>query len=103
MLNDILDLSKIEAGRMDLELRPFDLGDTVRDVVSLLAVRAEARGPRPAADAWRPTCPHGWWASASRLRQVLLNLVGNALKFTEHGSVTVTLAAPSPGPTTGWR
>ena len=90
VLNDILDLSKIEAGRMDLELRPFHLGDTVRDVVTLLSERAEARGlvlqlRMP------PDLPARLVGDAPRLRQVLLNLVGNALKFTEHGSVTVTL------------
>ncbi|MBP7665756.1 MAG: response regulator [Burkholderiaceae bacterium] len=96
VLNDILDLSKIEAGRMDLELRPFHLGDTVRDVASLLSERAEARGL--ALQLNLPAdLPKRLVGDASRLRQVLLNLVGNALKFTERGGVTVTLQhAPRP-------
>ena len=90
VLNDILDLSKIEAGRMELELLPFRLADTVREVIALLDVRAAARGlslqlSLPA------TMPEVLTGDASRLRQVLFNLVGNALKFTDQGSVTVTL------------
>ena len=97
VLNDILDLSKIEAGRMDLELRPFHLGDTVRDVASLLSERAEARGL--ALQLNLPAdLPEHLLGDAARLRQVLLNLLGNALKFTEHGGVTITLQhAPQPG------
>ena len=90
VLNDILDLSKIEAGRMDLELQPFDLADTVQDVVSLLAVRAESRGLGLQLTL-APGLPPRLVGDASRMRQVLFNLVGNALKFTEHGGVTVTL------------
>ena len=90
VLNDILDLSKIEAGRMDLELQPFHLADTVRDVVSLLAERAETRGLAMQLRL-APGLPMRLVGDASRLRQVLFNLVGNALKFTEQGSVTVTL------------
>jgi CheY-like chemotaxis protein/nitrogen-specific signal transduction histidine kinase len=90
VLNDILDLSKIEAGRMDLEVQPFHLADTLRDVVSLLTVRAEARGLALQLTV-APGLPEPLLGDASRLRQVLFNLVGNALKFTEHGSVLVTL------------
>ena len=91
VLNDILDLSKIEAGRMDLEILPFALADTLQDVVSLLAVRAEARGlvltlQLPA------DLPAALRGDASRLRQVLFNLVGNALKFTEAGGVRVVVS-----------
>jgi signal transduction histidine kinase len=91
VLNDILDLSKIEAGRMDLEVLPFRLADTVREVVALLDVRAAARGlalrlSLPA------SLPEVLCGDASRLRQVLFNLVGNALKFTDQGQVDVALA-----------
>ena len=91
VLNDILDLSKIEAGRMDLEILPFALADTLQDVISLLAVRAEARGlvltlHLPA------DLPAALRGDASRLRQVLFNLVGNALKFTEAGGVRVVVS-----------
>ena len=90
VLNDILDLSKIEAGRMDLELQPFHLADTVRGVVTLLSERAEARGLF-LRQVLQPELPSRVVGDASRLRQVLFNLVGNALKFTETGGVTVTL------------
>ena len=91
VLNDILDLSKIEAGRMDLEILPFALIDTVQDVVSLMAVRAEARGLTLQLKLL-PDLPPVLCGDASRLRQVLFNLVGNALKFTEQGGVQVSLA-----------
>ena len=91
VLNDILDLSKIEAGRMDLEILPFALADALQDVVSLLAVRAEARGL--ALTLHLPAdLPAALQGDASRLRQVLFNLVGNALKFTEAGSVRVVVS-----------
>ena len=91
VLNDILDLSKVEAGRMDLEILPFALADTVQDVVSLLAVRAEALGLRLSLQL-PPDLPPVLCGDASRLRQVLFNLIGNALKFTERGGVRVVLA-----------
>jgi len=91
VLNDILDLSKIEAGRMELDILPFVLADTVQDVVSLLAVRAEALGLGLTLQL-PPGLPPVLRGDASRLRQVLFNLVGNALKFTESGGVRVVLA-----------
>ena len=91
VLNDILDLSKIEAGRMDLEILPFALGDTVQDVVSLLAVRAKALGLNLILQS-PPDLPPVLCGDASRLRQILFNLIGNALKFTEHGGVRVELS-----------
>jgi signal transduction histidine kinase/CheY-like chemotaxis protein len=91
VLNDILDLSKIEAGRMELDILPFVLVDTVQDVVSLLAVRAEALGLGLTLQL-PPGLPPVLRGDASRLRQVLFNLVGNALKFTESGEVRVVLA-----------
>ena len=91
VLNDILDLSKIEAGRMDLEILPFALADTLQDVVSLLAVRAEARGLVLTLQL-PDDLPAALRGDASRLRQVLFNLVGNALKFTEAGGVRVVVS-----------
>ena len=91
VLNDILDLSKIEAGRMELEILPFAVVDTVQDVVSLLAVRAEALGLSLILQS-PPDLPPVLCGDASRLRQILFNLIGNALKFTEHGGVRVELS-----------
>ena len=92
VLNDILDLSKIEAGRMTLQMAPFALAQTVQDVVSLLAERADAKGLALHL-VLPPDLPPVLCGDASRLRQVLFNLVGNALKFTEVGEVIVRLAA----------
>ena len=98
VINDILDLSKIEAGKMELELADFDLSDTVRDVISLLDVRAQAKGL-----VLSLFCPSDLVrvvrGDASRLRQVLFNLIGNALKFTHHGSVAVSLSQREIGAT----
>ena len=91
VLNDILDLSKIEAGRMELEILPFAVGETLQDVVSLLAVRAEARGLSLSLHL-PPDLPHALSGDPSRLRQILFNLVGNALKFTEAGGVRVEVS-----------
>jgi CheY-like chemotaxis protein len=88
VINDILDLAKIEAGRMELEIVEFDPAATLDEVVSLLTVRAQAKGLtlnlRMPHD-----LPHATLGDPSRLRQVLFNLIGNALKFTERGSVDV--------------
>lgn len=90
IINDILDLSKIEAGRMTLEIVDFPLRDTIEEVVTLLRVRAEAKGLvlglQLPADL--PSIVRG---DPSRLRQVLFNLVGNGLKFTEQGRVDVSV------------
>ena len=91
VLNDILDLSKIEAGRMQLELVPFALLPTVQEVVSLLTERASAQGLALHL-VLPPDLPPVLYGDASRLRQVLFNLVGNAVKFTAAGEVVVRLA-----------
>ncbi|WP_284618390.1 ATP-binding protein [Aquabacterium humicola] len=90
IINDILDLSKIEAGRMELEIVDFPLVETIEEVVSLLAVRAEAKGLelRLQLPADLPARVRG---DPSRLRQVLFNLIGNGLKFTDRGHVEVAL------------
>ncbi|MDT8344375.1 MAG: ATP-binding protein [Thermohalobaculum sp.] len=88
ILNDILDFSKVEAGQLDLELAPFDLAATVDEVVALIAPRAEAKGLALHID-HAPHMPRRFIGDAGRLRQVLLNLAGNAVKFTDAGSVTL--------------
>ena len=91
ILNDILDLSKIEAGRLTLDRVPFGLRDTVEDAVRLFAPRADEKRLELACHI-RPTCPDALVGDPGRLRQVLVNLVGNAIKFTDAGEVIVEVA-----------
>jgi len=88
LIEEVLDFSKVEAGKLDLEARPFTLGSLVEEAVELLAPRAQAKGIEIASfvDERLPATIVG---DAARLRQVLLNLAGNAIKFTEHGGVAV--------------
>ena len=92
IINDILDLSKIEAGKVELQVEEFCIRTVVNEVVDLLAVTAYTKRLRlsghVACDV--PACCRG---DAARLRQVLLNLAGNALKFTEQGEVTIAVQA----------
>jgi two-component system, sensor histidine kinase and response regulator len=88
MLNDILDFSKIEAGKLELEAIPFDLALAVDDVVHLLAANAEAKGLE-LIQRVAPGTPVRLMGDPSRLRQVLSNLIVNAIKFTEKGHVFV--------------
>ena len=88
MLNDVLDFSKIEAGKLELEAIPFDLGLAVDDVVHLLAATAEAKGLE-LIQRVAPGTPVRLLGDPGRLRQVLSNLIGNAIKFTERGHVFV--------------
>lgn len=90
ILNDILDYSKLEAGRVELVNAPFDPRALVDDVVDLFAVKAAERGLEIAVR--EPLRAERWpVGDASRLKQVLLNLVGNGVKFTSEGSVRVDL------------
>ena len=88
LLNDILDFSKIEAGRLELEHIDFDLRDLLGDTMQALGVRAHGRGLELALQI-RPDVPDALTGDPHRLRQVVVNLVGNALKFTEEGEVKV--------------
>jgi PAS domain S-box-containing protein len=91
LLNDVLDLSKVEAGKVELERIRFDLDKTVREVVDLLVDQAQGKGIKLTCvlDESIPSVLQG---DPIRLQQVLMNLVSNALKFTERGSVTLTAA-----------
>jgi PAS domain S-box-containing protein len=90
LLDEILDFSKVEAGRVELVKRPFDPVATLEGRISLLAPRAEARGIELSCRV-SPEVPSLLLGDELRFSQIILNLVGNALKFTEEGSVTVTL------------
>ena len=90
IINDILDFSKIEAGKLDLEIAPFSIRAIVEDAVDMLAERAHRKGLELLCDipAYVETAVCG---DAQRLRQVIINLIGNAVKFTEHGEVRVVV------------
>ncbi len=95
LINDMLDLSRIEAKRMELEIVSCDARAIAADVIELIRVRAEGKGLELRMVADGPTAAIVR-ADPRRLRQVLLNLVGNAVKFTERGHVHVRLGAPEP-------
>jgi PAS domain S-box-containing protein len=92
ILNDILDLSKIEAGRLTLDHVSFGLRDTVEDAVRLFAPRAHEKRLELACHI-PPDVPEALIGDPGRLRQVLINLVGNAVKFTDAGDVVVEVQA----------
>jgi PAS domain S-box-containing protein len=98
LINDILDFSKIEAGKLELASYPFDLRAMLEGVVDSLALRAHEKGLE-LVGLVAPDIPLQLQGDEARLRQVLLNLVGNAVKFTASGEVviTVTLAEPETG------
>jgi two-component system, sensor histidine kinase and response regulator len=92
IINDILDFSKIEAGAMTLENIPFDLSDAIEEVVVLMAGKAEEKHLELGLSI-EPTVPERILADPGRLKQILVNLIGNAIKFTSLGCVHVEVAA----------
>lgn len=96
IINDVLDISKLEAGRFDLSVEPFDLNQLTRDIVLLLRPRTGDKPIELSADlsAEISRCYQG---DPSRIRQILLNLVGNAIKFTEKGSVKLHVSQSKRG------
>ena len=88
IINDILDFSKIEAGRMDLESQPFDLHECVESALDLMRFRANEKGLELACEI-APDVPPAIVGDVTRLRQILVNLLGNSVKFTQAGEVVL--------------
>jgi two-component system sensor histidine kinase/response regulator len=88
VINDILDFSKIEAGKLSLDLMDCNLRDVLEETLKTFAVVADEKGLELLCDV-APDVPDSLQTDSTRLRQIILNLVGNAIKFTQHGEVTV--------------
>jgi CheY-like chemotaxis protein/signal transduction histidine kinase/HPt (histidine-containing phosphotransfer) domain-containing protein len=97
LLNDLLDFSKIEAGRLQLQYVGFELREQLADALRSLALRAHRKGLELACHI-PSSIPEHVSGDPLRLRQIVINLVGNAIKFTEHGEVVVRVTAESPAP-----
>jgi len=92
LINDVLEIAKIEAGKLQLDITSFDLQGMIRDVTDMMQVRAEQKGLRLELDQ-SSEFPRYIKGDEARLRQILVNLIGNAVKFTDQGGVTVRLNA----------
>ncbi|MGE0308818.1 MAG: two-component regulator propeller domain-containing protein, partial [Acidimicrobiia bacterium] len=92
LINDVLDLAKVEAGKMELEPSPVHLRTFLHEITAISRARADAKGLTLSCEAISPL-PDAVHADERRLRQVLLNLLGNAVKFTERGAVALRIAA----------
>ena len=97
IINDVLDFSKIEAGRLELESIDFSLRDCIELSIKMLAIRAHQAGLELTCDI-DPEVPDQVVGDLTRLRQIVINLVGNAIKFTEHGEVRLRIAVDSRTP-----
>jgi len=93
LINDVLDLSKLEAGKLDLEIEPFELRDRLVETLRTFAVRAHRKGVELACRI-APDVPDRLLGDFPRLRQIIVNLVGNAIKFTERGEIVVDVICP---------
>src|SRR5437660_11119962 len=99
IINDLLDFSKIEAGKLELDPAGFSLRAALSDTLRTLAVRAHGKGLELVCHV-QPDVHDALVGDAGRLRQVLLNLVGNAVKFTDHGEVVVSVGQAARLPST---
>ena len=88
VINDILDYSKIEAGKLELETTGFNLKELMEDVITLLGATANSKNLKLSSE-FSTRLPQNFMGDPTRLRQILVNLVGNAIKFTDEGSVSV--------------
>jgi two-component system sensor histidine kinase/response regulator len=94
VINDILDFSKVEAGKLELEIIDMDLRETVQDVARLLSIQAHAKGLEITVQV-DPALPQWLLGDPGRVRQVLMNLCGNAVKFTDKGEVDIEVVVES--------
>jgi len=95
IINDILDISKIEVGKMELEQQPFSVNELVNNVHTIMQFKAEEKGLKLLKDI--PSESLNVNGDATRLRQILINLIGNAIKFTENGLVTTSVKSEQVG------
>jgi len=93
IINDILDYSKIEAGKIDLESEPFNLRECIENAFDLF-VQAAAKKNLELLCNVEPDVPEGLYGDSTRMRQIVVNLLGNAIKFTEEGEVAVDVSVP---------
>ena len=94
LINDVLDYSKIEAGKLEIDAIDFNLGDSLGDTMKTLSLRAHQKGLELAFEI-EPAVPDALIGDPGRLRQIIINLVGNAIKFTEQGEVVVHVKTES--------
>ena len=94
VINDILDFSKIEAGKIDLEMVDFNLRDCLESTLKTLALRADEKGLELLCEV-APEVPEVVRGDSTRLRQIVINLVGNAIKFTDKGEIAVKVQMES--------
>jgi len=90
IINDILDFSKIEAGKLELESIPFDLRESLGETMKTLSVRAHQKGLELIYEV-QPDVPEALLGDPGRIRQILINLTGNSIKFTQHGEILVSV------------
>jgi len=99
IINDVLDFSRIEAGKLELESIPFDLRESLGETMKALGFRAHQKGLELIYEV-QPNVSEALLGDPGRVRQILINLIGNAIKFTEHGEISVTVEEQSQGPGT---
>lgn len=92
IINDILDMTKVTSGKIELEIRPFSIQKTISDIIALLTVRAQENGLSLEA-VYKNEIPQCVLGDPGRFRQIILNLCTNALKFTQEGGVSITIEA----------
>ncbi|MCA9712975.1 MAG: hybrid sensor histidine kinase/response regulator, partial [Myxococcales bacterium] len=100
IINDILDFSRIDAGQLKLDSRAFNLAEAVEDVATLISTRAKEKDLELIVRI-DPSMPRAYVGDAGRIRQIITNLMGNAVKFTEYGHVLVDITGEEQDD--GWR